>query len=68
MKEASNKITQRVRATQNDPLHLISTKKPGGQQEEEHGLVQHVQLEHYHRKVLRVRVIVNGPVGNSESS
>ena len=24
----------------------------GGQQEEEHGVVQHVQVEHYHRQVL----------------
>ena len=40
----------------------------GGQQEGEHGVVHHVQGEHYQRKVVRVFVIVNGPIGNPESS
>ena len=43
-------------------------KKTGGQQEGEHGWVQHFQIEHYQRNVLRVFVIVSGPVGNPESS
>ena len=51
LKNASNKKTQRVRVTQNDPLYLLSTKNPGGQQEEEHGVDHHVQGEHYKRKV-----------------
>ena len=55
MKEASNKKTQRVKVTQINP---------GGQQEEEHGVVHHVQVEHYPRKVLGVWVIVSGPVGH----
>ena len=40
----------------------------GGQQDEEHGVVHHVQVEHYDRKVLRVFLIVSGPVGIPESS
>ena len=36
------------------------------QQEDEDELVHHVQGEHYQRKVLRVWVIVTGPVGNPE--
>ena len=47
---------------------LAQQKNPGGQQEEEHGVVHHVQEEHYHRKVLRVWVIVSGPVGIPKSS
>ena len=31
-------------------------------------VVHHVQGEHYQRNVLRVFVIVSGPVGNPESS
>ena len=52
----------------NDPLLLLSTQKTGGQQEEEHGVVDHVQGEHYQRNVLRVWVKVIGPVGNPEST
>ena len=40
----------------------------GGQQEGEHIWVQNVQGEHYQRNVLNVYVILNGSVGNSESS
>ena len=54
--------------TQYDPLYLLSTKKTGGQQDGEHGSVQHVQGEHYQRNILRVFVIVSGPVGNPKSS
>ena len=42
-------------------------KYPGGQQEGEHGVVHHVQEEHYQRMVLRVLVIVSGPVGPESS-
>ena len=44
--------------------------KTGGQQEGEHVWVEHVQGEHCQRMfyVLRVLVIVSGPVGNPESS
>ena len=52
MKEASNKQTQRVKVTQYDPLYLLSTKT-GGQQEEEHRRVQHVQGKHYQRNILQ---------------
>ena len=41
---------------------------PGGQQEGEHEVVRQFQGEHNQRKVLRVWVIVIGPVGKSESS
>ena len=46
------------------PSNCSAQKNLGGQQEKEHGVVHHVQGEHYHSKVLRVRVIVSGPVGN----
>ena len=39
---------------------------PGGQQDEEHGVVHHVQIEHYDREVLRVFLVVSGPVGIPE--
>ena len=39
---------------------------PGGQQDEEHGVVQVVQVEHYDREVLRVFLVVSGPVGIPE--
>ena len=39
---------------ENDPLYLLDKKNPGGQQEEEHGVVHHVEVEHYHSKVLRI--------------
>ena len=65
MKKACNKKTQRVKVTQYDPLYLLSS---GGQQEGEHRWVQHVQGEHYEQKILRLFVIVSGPVGNPELS
>ena len=68
MKEVSNNETQIVKVNQYDPLYQLSTKKTDGQQEGEHGGVQHVQIEHYQKNVLRVIVIVSGPVGNPESS
>ena len=40
----------------------------GGQHEEEHREVHHVQGEHYQRKVLRVSVKVIGPFGNPKST
>ena len=41
----------------------------GGQKEGEHGVVQYVQyVKNYQRNVLRVFVVVSGPVGNPESS
>ena len=43
-------------------------KKTVRQQEGEDGCVQHVQGEHYQRKVLRVFVTLSDPVGNPESS
>ena len=50
------------------PSTSTAQKKTDGQQEGEHGGVQHVQIEHYQKNVLRVIVIVSGPVGNPESS
>ena len=43
------------------PAHL---KKTGGEQEGEHGWVQHVQEEQYQRNVIRDFVIWSDPVGN----
>ena len=43
--------------------YLLSTKNLGGPQEGGHGVVHHVQADHYQR----VWVIVGGPVGNPES-
>ena len=61
MKEVSKNKTQRLKVTQYDPLYLLSAEKTGGQQEGEHGRVQHFQGEHYQRNVIRVFVIVSGP-------
>ena len=63
-----NNKTQRVKVTQYDPLYQLSTKKTGGQQEGEHGWVQHVQGEQYQRNVLRVFMIERGLVGDPELS
>ena len=55
--------------TQYDPLYLPPQyKKAGGQQDGEHGWVQHVKGEQYQKKILSVFVIVSGPVSNPESS
>ena len=47
------------------PLPAQHQKNPGVQQE--HREVHKIQGQHYHRNVLRVWVIVSGPVGNPES-
>ena len=49
-------------------IRRVSQVIPGGQQEGEHGSVHQVQGEHYQRNVLRVPLIVIGPVGNSAQS
>ena len=43
-------------------------KKPGEQQEGEHGWVEHIRGEHYQKNILRVFMIDRGLVGNPESS
>ena len=49
-KEVSNNKIQRVKVTQYDPLYLPPQyKKAGGQQDGEHGWVQHVKGEQYQR-------------------
>ena len=50
------------------PSTCSAQKKTGGQQEGEHGWVQHVQGEYYQRNVLKVFVILSGLVRNPESS
>ena len=51
MKEGSHIKSQRVRKVQNGPTYL-SSKKTGGQQEEGHGVVHHVQGEHHQSYLL----------------
>ena len=51
MMEMFNNKTQRVNVTQYDPNYLLSTKKTGGQREEGHGVVHHIQGE-YHQTYL----------------
>ena len=68
LKKVSNNKTKRVKLTHYDPLYLLSTHKTSGQQEGEHGRVQHVQGEHLSKKCLRIFVIVSGPVGNLKLS
>ena len=49
MMEMFNKKKQRVNVTQYDPP-TCSAQKTGGQQEERHGVVHHVQEEHQQTK------------------
>ena len=47
MKEESHNKTQRVRKVQNGPPYMSGKKISGGQREEGHGVVHHVQGEHH---------------------
>ena len=48
MKECSGKKVQKVKVSQNDPVYQSTPKKfPGGQQDQGHGVVLHVQEEVY---------------------
>ena len=68
MKEESHKKVLRVRKCQNDPPYLSVKKNSGGQREEGHGVVHHLQQEHHqsmkegsHKKVQKIRMVQNGP-------
>merc|ERR1719323_3060054 len=68
MKEESHKKVQKIRMVQNGPLYLSVKKNSGGQREEGHGVVHHLQQEHHqsmkersHKKVQKIRMVQNGP-------
>ena len=53
---------------QNGPPYLSVKKNSGGQREEGHGVVHHLQQEHHqsmkersHKKVQKIRMVQNGP-------
>ena len=64
MKEVSNTKTKRVKVTQYDPLYLLSTKNRWTAIRR----TRMSQGEHCQRNVLKVFLILSGPVGNPESS
>ena len=47
MKEGSHKKVQKVRMVQNGQPNLSVKKNLGGQREEGHGVVHHIQREHH---------------------
>ena len=69
MKVGSHKKVQKIRMDQNGPPYLSVTKKiSGGQREEGHRVVHHLQQEHHqsmkegsHNKVQKARMVQNGP-------
>ena len=62
MKEGSGKKVLMVKVAQNDPFDSSSQKNlPGGQQDQGHGVVIHVQEEH--RPTLTFNPLMPGPRG-----
>jgi len=65
MKEGSHKKVQKIKLVQNGHPYLPVEKKIlGGQQEEGHGVVHHLQREHHqimkersHKKVQKVKMV-----------
>ena len=52
MKEGSHNKTQRVKLSQSGPPTCPAIKNSGGQREEGHGIVHHVQCEHHQSYLL----------------